>query len=298
MKNNIIPVVFCFDKRIILGASVSIKSLIDCAKDTTTYDIRIFHSDLDIENQKNLTSLLENTRHNIAFHYINPEKFKNLPCSKGSWTEIVYYRFLVPQVLREYEKAIYSDVDVLFKDDLADLYNTEISEYELGAVRAEKNTPNTLGHKYFEANKKEYIYWSGLMLLNCAKFRQEAILEKLLANAVENYSELKFFDLDLLNITCQKICSLSFKYCVLQEIYYGNDFTQVNDYKYLKNVYSDEEIIDSKNNPAIIHYAGKPGKPWRMKKPYSDYQEYIDKLPKELRKYTFRDIRKRLCSKK
>ena len=93
--NNCVPVVFCFDSRIVLGASVSIKSLIDCAKESTTYDIRIFHSDLSLKTQKALTSLADGTRHNIAFHYVNPNLFKNAPRSKGSWTEIVYYRCLI-----------------------------------------------------------------------------------------------------------------------------------------------------------------------------------------------------------
>ena len=142
-----IPVVLCFDSRILLGAAVTIKSLIDCAKENTCYDIRILHSDLKLKEQKNLTALIENTRHNIAFHYINPKLFENAPKSKGSWTEIVYYRFLTAQILPEYEKAIYSDVDVLFKDDLTELYETDITEYEFGAVKAEKNSPNTIGHK-------------------------------------------------------------------------------------------------------------------------------------------------------
>ena len=34
-----------------------------------------------------------------------------------------------------------------------------------------------------------------------------------------------------------------------------------------------------------------------MKKPYIDYLEYINKIPKKLKKYTFRDIRKKLLSK-
>ena len=54
-----IPVVFCFDSRIILGASVAIKSLIDSAIDSTSYDIRIFHSDLSLKNQKSLVKLTE-----------------------------------------------------------------------------------------------------------------------------------------------------------------------------------------------------------------------------------------------
>lgn len=295
---NIIPVVLCFDSRIILGASVTIKSLIDTAKDTTCYDIRILHSDLDFKEQKNLSSLVEGTRHNIGFHYINPSLFENAPKTKGSWTEIVYYRFLTSSILTEYEKAIYSDVDVLIKDDLSELYNTDISDYEFGAVRAEKNSPNVIGHQYFEENKNEYIYWSGLLLINNKKFNDEKILDKLLVNAHKFNKRLKFFDLDLVNITCDKFKPLALKYCVLQGISYQEDFKKISEYEFLKEIYTDGEILDAKNNPAIIHYAGKPGKPWRMKKPYDDYQEYIDKLPKALQRYTFRDIRKKLFSKK
>lgn len=294
---NVVPIVFCFDKRILLGASVAIKSLIDCALKTTAYDIRIFHSDLNIKEQKNLTKLIENTQHNIGFHYINPMLFKKMPKSNKSWTEIVYYRFLTSQILKEYEKVIYSDVDVLFKDDLTKLYNTEIEDFELGAVRAEKNTPQTIGHTYFKENLKDYIYWSGLLLINNKRFYEKAILNKLLENANLKFKELKFFDLDLMNITCQNIKPLDFKYCVLQSIYYSNNFENSKDYQYLKNVYSSEELINAKKHPAIIHYAGKPGKPWRMKHPYGDYQEYINKLPKELRHYTARDLRKKLFNK-
>lgn len=292
-----IPVVFSFDSRIILGASVAIKSLIDCAKESTNYDIRIFHSDLGIKEQKNISSLVENTRHSIAFHYINPKIFEGAPHNNKSWTELVYYRFLTANILREYDKAIYSDVDVLFKDDLSELFSTDVSGYEFAAVRAEQNTPQAIGHKYFEENNNDYIYWSGLILFNNTVFREENILEKLIQNAQLYKNSLKFFDLDLINITCSKIKNLSLKYCLLQSLKYNEDFSEAQEYKFLKNIYSDEEITEAKNNPAIIHYAGKPGKPWRMKTPYPDYKEYMDSLPKELKKMTLRDIRKKFLSK-
>lgn len=292
-----IPVVFCFDSRIILGAAVSIKSLIDCANENTTYDIRVLHSDLSLNEQKNLTKLTEGKRHNIAFHYINPKIFENAPKSKGSWTEIVYYRFLCTDILSEYEKAIYSDVDVLFKDDLTELYETDISDYEFGAVKAEKNSPNNIGHKYFEENQNEFIYWSGLLLINNRRFKEEKILEKLLINAKIFNERLKFFDLDLVNITCNKFKDLPLKYCLLQSLAYNEDFEQAKEYKYLKEIYSKDDILKAKIKPAIIHYAGKPGKPWRMKNPYPEYKEYMDKLPKELKRFTIRDIRKKLFSK-
>lgn len=293
---NVVPVVFCFDKRIILGASVAIKSLMDCAKETTCYDIRIFHSDLDLKTQKALSSLAQGTKHNIGFHYINPKLFTDCPKSHGSWTEIVYYRFLVPYILQEYDKAIYSDVDVLFKDDLSELYLTDVAENEFGAVKAEKNSPNVIGHKYFEENKNEFIYWSGLMLLNCKRFREENTLDKLMSNAKIYNERLKFFDLDLVNITCNKILPLDLKYCLVQSFIRNDDYTKAKEYEFLKDIYSDEEIKYAIQNPAIIHYAGKPGKPWRFKNPYKDYIEYMNKLPKSLKKFTFRDIRKRIFS--
>ena len=288
--SSIIPVVFCFDKRIILGASVAIKSLIDCAKEDTIYSVIILHSDLSLRIQKQLTKLFDKQRHNISFYYVNPEKFSKVPRSKGSWTEIVYYRLYAAELLSQYDKIIYSDVDVLFKNDLTELYNYDVQNYEFGAVKAEKNHPDTIGHKYFEENKNNYIFWSGLMLINCKRFRENKIFDKLIENAYKYNEKLKFFDLDLVNITCDYIKPLPLKYCVLQSFMALKDFKLATEYSYLKDIYSDNEILEAKLYPAIVHYAGKMGKPWRMKNPYPDYLEYMNKLPKELKKYTFRDI--------
>ena len=78
---------------------------------------------------------------------------------------------------------------------------------------------------------------------------------------------------------------------------YNSDIKNAQEYDFLKTVYTDEEIIDAKNNTVMIHYAGRLGKPWRMKKPYDDYQKYMESLPAELRQYTFRDFRKRFFNK-
>jgi hypothetical protein len=42
------------------------------------------------------------------------------------------------------------------------------------------------------------------------------------------------------------------------------------EYSHLKEIYSDAEFSDAKTDPAIVHYAGKPGKPWRLKNPPAD----------------------------
>ena len=293
-----IPVVFCFDSRIILGASVAIKSLIDSAIDSTSYDIRIFHSDLSLKNQKSLVKLTENTRHNIAFHYINPDIFKNAPHNKGSWTELVYYRLLIPEIMKEYDKVIYSDVDVLFKGDLQEVYNLDLTNYELAAVPVERNNKDTLiCHKYFPENTNDKIYISSFLVMNTDLMRKENTVQKF-KNTIQTIDKrLKFYDLDTLNITCKRFYPISFRYGTFQSVMYNSDIKNAQEYDFLTTVYTDEEIIDAKNNTVMIHYAGRLGKPWRMKKPYDDYQKYMESLPAELRQYTFRDFRKRFFNK-
>lgn len=292
-----IPVVFTFDKRIILGAAVAIKSLIDSANHDTVYRIYVYHPDIDNKTIIEFQKMFENSRHKINFEFVDKKRFKDAPISKGSWREVVYYRLLIPELLKNYDKVIYSDVDVLFKKDLSEVYSTDIENFEWGGIKAEVNNENTISHRYFTENKNEFIFWSGFMLINSKKMREENKIETFF-ETIKNFKErLKFFDLDTINLSTDKIKPLDLKYCVLESIYAYDDFTKAKEYKYLKNVYSNNEITNAKNDPAIIHYAGELGKPWRRKNPPDEYKNYINKIPKKLRKYTFRDLRKRLMSK-
>ena len=293
-----IPVVFCFDSRIVLGASVAIKSLLDCAKDDTIYDVRIFHSDLDIDNQKNISALAEGTRHNIAFHYINPQIFKGAPHNNKSWTELVYYRLLSPNIISGYDKIIYSDVDVLFKGDLQEAYNIDLTGYEIAAVPVELNREGKMiCHKYFPENKKDQIYISSFIIMNIPEMKACKTVDKIFDVIKTVNQRLKFYDLDTMNIACDKILPISFRFGVFQSVMYNSDITKAYEYKYLKEIYSIEELEEVRKNPIMIHYAGGPGKPWRMKNPYPDYKEYMDNLPRGLKQFTLRDIRKKLFSK-
>ena len=294
-----IPVVLCIDARIILGTAVTIKSMLETAKPETTYDIRIFHSGLSASDEKNLQELVAGTRHELKLHYIDPARFDGAPRNKGSWTEIVYYRLLTPEILTEYDKAIYSDVDVLIKEDLSEAYNTDLEGYEIAAV------PTTLNEvlktlqpaRYFEENKNKYIYASGFIVFNNKLMREEKTVDKFFDTIKTFNSRLVFFDMDTLNITCNKVKDLPLKYCVFETLYEYTDVMTIPEYKNLKTVYSDAELYEAKNHPIVIHYAGKLGKPWQRKRVPQYYQEYIDKLGQKYQRYTFRDLRKKFLSK-
>lgn len=293
-----IPVIFCFDDRILLGAGVTILSMLDSANAATDYDIHIFNPGFSDSIKADLSSLVHGTRHTLTCHEIATERFDNVPKNRGSWTEIVYFRLLACEVLKDCDKAIYSDVDVFFKRDMAEVFNTDLTDIEWGGVAAEANTPDTIMHRHFPENPKDRIYFSGFMVMNLALMRQNAAVKRYFDTIEEFKERLKFFDLDLLNIATPKIAAVPFDYVVLEDVYEIEDVTQAKDYAYLKSVYSAADLTAARDATAIVHFAGPRGKPWQRQDVPAYYTAVAKRLPKGLRKVTFRDWRKKWLSKK
>lgn len=109
---------------------------------------------------------------------------------------------------------------------------------------------------------------------------------------------LKFFDLDVLNIGSDAIRRVPFEYVVLEDVYETEDVTQSGDWSYLQTVYDAQTLTQARNDPAILHYAGRRGKPWQRQSVPAYYRDVIALLPKALRKKTFRDWRKTWLSAK
>ena len=141
MSTTTVPIVFAFDRRVLRPAAVAIRSLIDAAHKDTTYQIHILHPGFSTKINAAFADITKETRHTVTFHKIDNNQFKGLPSGSGSWTEIVYYRFLIPELLTECDRAIYSDIDVYFKGDLSSLMDLDMKGAPIGAVIGEVNSP-------------------------------------------------------------------------------------------------------------------------------------------------------------
>lgn len=293
-----IPIIFCFDNRILTGAGVSILSLIDSAAPDTVYDIRVLHPDLDADMQRDFERLVTQTPHRISFQEIPSSRFDGVPKSSGSWTEIVYYRLLASEFLPDCDKAIYSDVDVYFAQDMASVFNMDLTGYEWAGVPAEANRPNNTMHRHFPENPKDRIFFSGFMVMNLKEMRENGAIPRYF-EAIKTFGDrLKFFDLDLLNIATPAIAPVPFSYVVLEDIFEAEDVTQSKEYAFLSTIYSAEELSAARDTPAIVHYAGPRGKPWQRQQVPAYYRQCQNRLPKGLRRGTFRDWRKKWLSKR
>lgn len=285
-----IPVVFAFDDNYTLPASIAIKSLLESKNDTTEYEIIVLHSGLKRYTIEKMDKIAQ-----IRYIEVDKTVLNNAPCSQ-SWPLSVYYRLLIADLLHEYDKVIWSDVDVLFKGDLTDIYNTDISATDWAGVIAERQDESNGVHSHYPENKKEFIYMSGFMVINTKLWREKNMLKRFLDTINKFGNRLKMFDLDVLNLASDKIKAVPFEYCVLENIYDYADIKEAPEYQWLSKVYSDDALENAKSNPIIIHYAGAPVKIWKRK--YADipeyYRDYITSSPFYDKAFYFPDMKRKI----
>lgn len=276
-----IPIVFTFDNNLALQASVCIYSLLVNAKEDTIYDVYFLYPEkTGLETNYLKKVFTEYPRHKT--HYIGiGDDFDKAFQIRGINT-VTYYRLLIPELIPEYDKIIYSDVDVIFQDDLSDIYlNTDLEGNYLGAV-------NSLSH--FDKDRREYyenqlnldvskIFYAGNIIINSKAIR-EAQLKNTFMSMIE--TKYKFQDMDILNITCQNnVKFLPPSFCVTT---YFCDMA-VSDKEELISVWSEDDIKEAFSK-GIIHYNGQ--KPWNgFCVNFDIWWEYYRKSPVFDPKYYF-----------
>ncbi|MDR2526628.1 MAG: hypothetical protein LBC92_02005, partial [Rickettsiales bacterium] len=110
----------------------------------------------------------------------------------------IWARFLFPELKREINKAIYLDVDICLYDDISKLYYEDLNNCCIGAC-------SDIGIKKFGNRglpiSKEHVYMnSGVILIDCEKWREEKITQKIIDIGKKYGNKLRFPDQDALNI--------------------------------------------------------------------------------------------------
>lgn len=276
-KPNKVPVVFAFDEKYKLPASVAIMSLLESKNPNTEYEIFVMYSDLSAETRKIFDTIVR-----VNWLHINTEMFDKFPRTEHHYPAIVYYRLIIHDLLPQYDKVIWSDVDVFFKGDLQEIYNTNLDGYFWGGVVEQKNTTTMYGHKYFEENKNENIFYSGFMLINTRVMGEHNMFSKFSETIEMHKNELNCFDLEVLNASCHSIKALPFEYCMVESIYNSSLFETAYDWQFLKTVYTKEQLNKAKEKPMIIHYNyNGNARIWnRLREDIPDYYwKFLEKSP-------------------
>lgn len=255
---NTIPVVFTFDNNLLLPAAVCISSLLKSADKDTFYDIYILHSEkCDFRDSILSTYPLIFPNCKITYRIVEGE-FLTAFEIRGI-TTTAYYRLLIPEIIPEYDKVMYSDVDVIFREDMSKYYNVDLDGYYMAGVDnasalrpgVQKYVKEKLGvdHKYGH-------FYSGNLVINSSLILKDNIIPRFRELAKKNFHQQ---DMDIINIACYgKIKALSPAFCLT------NFLTEIivkRKDEFL--TYFSEDELNHALNKGIVHYNGpKPWKEW------------------------------------
>ncbi|MGL5920236.1 MAG: glycosyltransferase family 8 protein [Bacteroidales bacterium] len=251
MKKNIVPIAFCFDQQMELAAGVCITSLLENAAPDTFYDIYILHSDSCSFANSRINDLVPNYKNcKITYRSVGDAFSDAFEIRKI--TIAAYYRLLIPEIIPEYDKIIYTDVDVIFRSDLYSIFETtNMDGYYVAGVSTPYSDITAYVEQTIGMRIDEYIC-SGTLILNSGEIRKNNIVNEFRRVAKSNWI---YQDQDTLNIVCRgniKIMPPSFGIVgTVSEILADKN----------QPFYTKEEQFYARHY-GIIHYNGP--KPWNQ----------------------------------
>ena len=259
MTNNIINICMSCDDNYAVYLATSIQSILFNSKKNEIINFYILDGGISEKNKRFIYNIINKYNSNIQFCNIDTNKYdkwfnklKEINEEKYfiNYSPAVFYRISIPSILKEIDKILYIDVDTIITSSLYELYNINIDDYYIAAVKdyggelVDKIKKNLNLHEYFN---------SGILLINNKKFIKNKLENEMINFFYKNFSKIIVVDQDILNYICNgKVKYLDYKYNFMPYI---------------------EEKPDIKDI-VIIHYGAnrvKPLKNWISK----DWDTYI-----------------------
>lgn len=263
-----IPIVFGIDKYYILQVFTVMHSVLKNTKSEIHFIV--LSKDKIEEYTDEFTDILSKTYDNFTLDIrrVQGEAFDNVQIFHKHLSMSSYFRLLIPEIVKEYDKCIYLDSDILVNGDIQELFHTDINGYYLAGVQ---DCHLTFGRNYFvgiaeyiKANMpsvEKYVN-AGVLVMNLKKLRDDNMTTKFLLQARQ---ENRYEDQDVINLCCYgAIKTLLAKFNMYQH-YIGNGLEHP-----LSGMSAGNDSENGRNEPVILHFISRY-KPWRNRKyKYSD----------------------------
>jgi lipopolysaccharide biosynthesis glycosyltransferase len=179
-------------------------------------------------------------------------------------TRAIYLRWMIPELTTK-DKAIYLDVDTVVLGDIAEIWNIDLKQNYIAAVPS--YIAETIDNPMFKAiqggtyeSNGEKNYLSGQLVINCQKWREDNIKDKLISFVVK-HGVLDEVALDI--ICANRVHELDRYWCF--------PASYVDESHQHPAMLSEYDIKKAK----LLHWPG-PFKPWGKKtvRNYEYYERY------------------------
>ena len=257
-SSDIIHIFSCIDRNYLQHLGVLLVSIFENKSCGNHIVYHVLHTDLGFDDQKALIGIVSGYNERIMFHdmsefhdYDNVKRF-------GQVSKAALFRLSIADILpNSIEKVLYLDSDMVINNDLYELWNTELDNYQVAAV---EDAPIFDRYDKLLMPKRAHYFNSGVLLINLKAWRQEGTSAKIVEFLIKYPERRAFNDQDGLNAV------LHSKWLRLPPIY--NQQTAIFYLPLKRLTYTESEYRNALKNPVIIHYSGVISnlKPWE----YSD----------------------------
>ncbi|NPD32564.1 DUF4422 domain-containing protein [Eggerthellaceae bacterium zg-997] len=271
----VVPCVFAADGNYVPMLTTTIYSMMRNASSTRHYDVVVMARQISGDQQDQMARFFRRFP-NMSLRFLDVSRLVEsyeLTTNNEHIGAETYYRFLIQDALPFYDKVLYLDSDLIIEGDVAHLFDTDLGDSLIGAVRdidflGNLNMPDGIRLNYAREvlrMAEPYDYFqAGVLLLNTAGLRDHVSVQKWLDLA----SDPKYIynDQDILNEYCQgRVQYLDPSWNVMNDCggRIGNVFTFAPN-----DVFT--EFTKARANERVIHYAGFQ-KPWNTS--HCDRQE-------------------------
>lgn len=265
-----IAVVLASDENYLLYLSVTLSSIIDNSDNNLNYDVIIFSNTVTSDYERRLLKMIKD-HSNFQVRFFNVDKYISKYGSsifrvKEHFTIATYYRFFIPSVMKEFDKVLYLDSDLVVNKDIGKLFKIDLEDNYLAAVPS--LGPISLYYlgsfkKYFEevlriTDPNKYFN-AGVILFNIKKFSDQT-----LDQLIDKLKEIKkpiLLDQDIFNAVCDtKVKTLDQAWNLTVHI--------LTDEK-TKSLPQDlaQNLKNAISEPYILHYTSQ-NKPWNSYEVY------------------------------
>lgn len=193
---------------------------------------------------------------------ISTDMFRHIQMKEKRLTPAIFCRYFIPEYIKE-DRVLYLDCDIMARSSLAKLWNTGLEDnYIAGTLDYHVMKNGKLDGLFGgELDLSEYVN-SGVLLINCKKWREDGISAKMMDLTIKNGSMLKFPDQDIINFVCQgKKKIISHSWNVMGFLYKPDLFCERPDFA---------EIIKQREDCRIRHF-----QPWRKNWFMPHKEEYL-----------------------
>ena len=241
------------DNGYIYPTIVSITSMLLNSNNRNKYEFYIMHPpDLLIENKNKLKNL-EKKYNGCKINLLDMgNKYVKAKIDQRITTP-AYYRLSLSDLLPNLNKIIWIDGDTITFKDLKEFYDIDMNNYYYKGYLDE--CPYCVDHITFE---NDHFICSGILLINLQLLREDNIVNEVSKFIEENTHRLIQHDQTTINsLDPDKIGILPAKFGI-----FNFNSIKTIEYRYsnirYKYKYSMDDLIDSLNDPSILHYVFKP----------------------------------------